>query len=129
MFFQHSFVDASVVFWGAIVLFVLIGNYFGYKTRVSKHRMMEKLAEKGQTLSPELLASLGNGDERINPVTGAIFMLLMGVALAVFLWCMTDNASFWNEHLPNWLPVIGIFPFIIGLSRLIGMIFEKKPRK
>lgn len=132
MFWEHNWIFGSVVFWGAIVLFVLIGNYFTYKTRVSKHRMMERLAEKGQTLSPELLASLGhsNGDGHKNPVSGAIILMFIGIAIAVFFWAMNGGGGmFGHPSGPYWLPVIGIFPFAIGLGRLIGMIFEKRPPK
>jgi hypothetical protein len=132
MGFEHSFVGASVIFWGAIVLFVLIGSYFRYKTRSSQHRMMERLAEKGQTLSPELLASLSqsNGDGHKNPVSGAIILMFIGIAIAVFFWALGGGGNlFEGEHIPNWLPVIGIFPFAIGLGRLVGMIFEKRPPK
>jgi hypothetical protein len=130
MYFEHSFVGASVVFWSAIVLFVFIGAFFKYRTRASQHRMMERLAEKGQTLSPELLASLGNGHGDKNSVSAAIILMFIGVALAIFFWALGGGGNFFQgEHVPNWLPVIGIFPFAIGLGRLIGMIFERKPRK
>ena len=128
----NFWIGSSVIFWGAIVLFVLIGNYFNYKTRESKHRMMERLAEKGQTLSPELLASLSssNGNGHRNPVSGAIILMFIGVAIAVFFWALGGGGNlFQGEHIPNWLPVIGIFPFAIGLGRLIGLIFEKRPPK
>jgi hypothetical protein len=130
MYFEHSWIFGSVIFWGAIVLFVLIGHYFGYKTRASKHRMMERLAEKGQTLSPELLASLGNGDGHRSPVSGAIVLMFIGVAIAIFFWALGGGGNlFEGEHIPNWLPVIGIFPFAIGLGKLIGLIFERRPPK
>ena len=77
MEFGNFAVAPYVVFWGAIVLFVLIGSFFKYKTRESKHRMIERLAEKGQTLSPELLASISNGnghdDRRGSPIQSGIF--------------------------------------------------------
>ena len=132
MWMGNGFAMSSVVFWGAIVLFVLIGSYFKYKTRSSQHRMMEKLAEKGQTLSPELLASLssGNGHGEKNPVSAAIILMFIGVALAVFFWALGGGGNlFHGEHVPNWLPVIGIFPFAIGLGKLIGLIFERRPPK
>ena len=65
--FGGGWVTSTVVFWGAIVLFVFISSLFRYLTRSSQHRMLEKLAEKGQTLSPELLSSLGNGSDRRIP--------------------------------------------------------------
>ncbi len=46
---------APVVFWGAIVLIVFFSGLFRYLTRASRHRMIEKLAEKGQTVTSELL--------------------------------------------------------------------------
>jgi len=132
MYWEHSWVSGSVIFWGAIVLFVLISNYFRYKTRSSQHRMLEKLAEKGQTLSPELLGRLGNGNghDSKNSVSGAIILMFIGVALAIFFWALGGGGNlFEGEHVPNWLPVIGIFPFAIGLGRLVGMIFDRRPPK
>jgi len=122
----------SVVFWGAIVLLVFISGLFRYLTRSSQHRMLERLAEKGQTLSPELLGRLGNGNghDSKNSVSGAIILMFIGVALAIFFWALGGGGNlFEGEHIPNWLPVIGIFPFAIGLGRLVGMIFEKRPPK
>ncbi len=130
MEFGGHFISASVVFWGAIVMFVLIGSYFKYKTRSSEHRMLETLAEKGQTLSPELLSRLGNGHGEKNPVSSAIILMFIGAALAVFFWAMGGGGNFFEgEHVPNWLPVIGVFPFAIGLGKLIGLIFERRPRQ
>jgi hypothetical protein len=128
MFFESHWINATVVFWGAIVLFVLIGSYFKYKTRTSEHRMLETLAEKGQSLTPEMLSRLGNGHRDRTSVSGAIILMFIGIAIAVFFWAMGGGgALFEGEHVPNWLPVIGIFPFAIGLGRLIGMIFERRP--
>jgi hypothetical protein len=134
MYFEHGFAGASIIFWGAIVLFVLIGSYFKYKTRLSQHRMMERLAEKGVSLppsmTPELLAVLTNGQENKNPVSSAIVLMFIGVAIAIFFWALGGGGNFFNgEHVPNWLPVLGIFPFAIGLGKLIGLIFEKRPPK
>ena len=45
----------SMVFWGALVLIVFFSSYFRYRTRASHYRMLERLAEKGQTAPPERL--------------------------------------------------------------------------
>jgi len=56
MFWPFDFwISHSVVFWGAIVLIVLFVSYFNYRARVSRHRLIEKLAEKGQQITPELI--------------------------------------------------------------------------
>ena len=132
MSFGGEWVSSTVVFWAAIVLFVFISSLFRYLTRSSQHRMLERLAEKGQTLSPELLGRLGNGNghDSKNSVSGAIILMFIGVALAIFFWALGGGGNlFEGEHVPNWLPVIGIFPFAIGLGRLVGMIFDRRPPK
>jgi hypothetical protein len=123
----HSFDIDSAVFWGAIVLIVLVSSYFSHRARLAKYKMMETLAEKGQTLSPELLASLGNGGRHRNSVQGGIFMMCIGVAIAVFFWAMGGAGNpFAGEHI-SWLAVIGIFPFMVGLAKLLGSLSEKRP--
>ena len=133
MSFGGEWVSSTVVFWGAIVLFVFISSLFRYLTRSSQHRMLEKLAEKGQTLSPELLSSLGNGSDRENRRGGAvqsgIFLMCIGIALAIFFWAMGGAGNpFIGEHI-SWLAVIGIFPFMIGLARLLGGLTERRDEK
>ena len=134
----NVWLPGAVLFWGAIVLIVLISSLFRYLTRASRYRMLEKLAEKGQTLSPELLASLGGGgngngrdyERYANPVGSGIFLMCIGIALAVFFWALGGGGNFFQgEHVPNWLPVIGIFPFMIGLARVLGSLTSRRPPK
>ncbi len=134
----------SLIFWGAIVLIVFLGNFFGYRGRTSRHRMIEKLADKGQPIPPELLAGNGCGNFydgsrgwHRNSLTGGIYLMCVGVALFVFLWAMTTgdfnfflggNDNFhWSG--PGWLPFVAIFPFMAGLSRIIAHIFDRPPTK
>jgi len=53
-----TWIPGDAVFWGAIVLIVFFSSYFRYRTRASHHRMVEKLAEKGQTVSTDLLGRI-----------------------------------------------------------------------
>jgi hypothetical protein len=116
-----------VVIFGGIVLIVLIASFFGYLNRQSKQKLIEKLIDKGQSLSPEILASIGNGKHRTNSVGHAVYLMLLGIALAIFFWAMTGYGGFGPfGHAPSFLPAIGLFPFIIGLSQLIGLAFEKR---
>ena len=58
MMLFDTWIPGDLVFWGAIVLIVFFSSYFRYRTRVSRHRMIEKLAEKGQTVTTDLLGRI-----------------------------------------------------------------------
>jgi hypothetical protein len=52
--------------------------------------------------------------------------MCIGVALAVFLWALQGGGSVIDgDHVPNWLPVVGIFPFMVGLARLLAAAFDR----
>jgi hypothetical protein len=76
---------------------------------------------------PELL----NGRDRYSyryhsPIQSGIFLMCIGVALAVFLWAMTGGGDYFEgENMPSWLPFVGIFPFMVGLARFLGGIFDR----
>ena len=118
--------ESTIIFWGAIVAIVLVGNYFSYKTQASRHRMMETMAEKGQPVPPELLVSGRDRYRYHNPIQSGIFLMCIGVALAVFFWAMGGGGNLMDgDRMPNWLPVIGIFPFMVGLARFLGGFFDR----
>jgi hypothetical protein len=54
-------IPGDAVFWGALVLIVFFSSYFRYLTRASRHRMIERLTEKGQNVTPELLDRIDSG--------------------------------------------------------------------
>jgi amino acid transporter len=126
MFYFHG-IESTVVFWGAIVIIVIASNYFSYRSQESRHRMMETLAEKGQPIPPEMVTNGRDYHRYRNPIQSGIFMMCIGIALAVFFWAMTGGGGFVtpDSHMPKWLPVIGIFPFMVGLARLLGGFFDR----
>ena len=63
MYLFDTWIPGSIVFWGALVLIVLISSYFRYRTRASRHRMIEKLAEHGQSVSPDLIDRIESGKD------------------------------------------------------------------
>lgn len=121
--------ESTIIFWGAIVLIVFFSSYFGYRSRASRYRLIETMVEKGQPVPPELLTNGHHGHYAHNysSVQSAIFLMCVGVALAVFLWALGSNGFGGNEGVPGWLPVVGIFPFMVGLARLLGWFTERKP--
>jgi hypothetical protein len=120
------------IFWISIVLIVFVVSFFRYRERASHHRMVETLAEKGQAVPPEMIS--GDGYDRSmrygNMIGSGIFMMCIGVALAVFFWALGGGGNFFSgTGVPNWLPVIGIFPFMTGLARVIGYLVERPRSK
>lgn len=135
MMFGFHNMSIVAIFWIAIVLIVFFSVFFSYRERTSRYRMIEKLADKGQPIPPELLANGRDGYYRYgyrygSPIRSGIFLMCIGVALAVFFWAMTGGGNlFEGDRMPNWLPFIGIFPFMTGLARLLAGIFDRPPSK
>lgn len=119
--------DSTIIFWGAIVLIVVITNYFSHKNLESRHRMMETLAQQGQPIPPELFVSSNRDRYRYHsPIQSGIFLMCIGIALALFFWAATGGGDYFNgERMPSWLPFIGIFPFMVGLARFLGGFFDR----
>ena len=116
-----------IVFFGTVLAIVISCLYFRYKNRTAKYRLIEKMMEQGQTLPPEALESLSKsfGQSEKSPRSdfgSAIYQILIGVGLAVFFWALCAYT-----HAPYFLIAIGVFPFVIGLARLITIFYDKRP--
>jgi hypothetical protein len=47
----------------------------------------------------------------------------------VFFWAMEGGGNFFDgDHMPGWLPFVGIFPFMIGFARFLAGLFDR-PRQ
>lgn len=133
MNFGHD-VWAVAILWTAIVAIVFVGCFFSYRERTSRHRMIETLAEKGQQIPPELLTNgrggYGSAWKYNRPIQSGIYLMCVGVALAVFLWAINGGGNvFEGDHVPGWLPFVGIFPFMVGLARLLAGIVDRRTAK
>src|SRR6185437_943247 len=93
----HVYGMSSLIFWGAIVLIVIVVNYFSYRNVQSRHRMIETLAEKGQPIPPELLANGRHYHRDGSPIQSGIFLMCIGIALAVFFWAMTGGGTYFAD--------------------------------
>jgi ABC-type transport system involved in cytochrome c biogenesis permease subunit len=134
LIFDHM--GPSLIFWGAVLLIVFITSLFGFLERQSRYRTIEKMVEKGQTVPPEMLSRYAarydrydrHGWHYTHPAASGIFLMCIGVAIAVFLWALQGGGNVIDgDHVPNWLPVVGIFPFMVGLARLLGSAFDRRP--
>jgi hypothetical protein len=118
--------ESTVIFWTAIVLIVFFSSFFSYRARAHRYRVIETLVEKGQPIPPELLSRDDHYRHGYySSVQQGIFLMCIGVALAVFFWAFGGGFGD-GEHIPGWLPVVGIFPFMVGLARLLGSIGVKQ---
>ena len=131
MEFDHY--GPTAIFWGAILLMVFVTSLFGYLERRSRYRAIEKMVEKGQTVPPEMLGRHSLPFDRRawhyqHPASSGIFLMCIGVAIAIFLWALQGGGDVLTDgRMHNWLPVIGIFPFMVGLARLLSAGFDRRP--
>jgi hypothetical protein len=117
---MHFDPDLIVIFAGITAIVFVVG-LFGYLNRKNRQSLIEKLIDKGQPLSPDILAGLANGRHQYTGgIGGAVSLILSGIALSAFLWAMTGYG------VPSFLPFVGLFPIAAGLARLIGLIFDKR---
>jgi hypothetical protein len=121
----EGFVTIAITFWLVIAIVLVANGYFVYQVRMARYRVMQTLAEKGQPVPLELF----NGPRRSAPVglmRGGIILVCIGVALGAFFWSMTSQSAFHGPiESANWLPTLGLFPFMIGFSLLVMAMFER----
>jgi len=88
---------------------------------------MEKLLDKGQTLSPELLNSISADHRHRSPLPGGIFISMVGLAIMIFFWALTGGSGLWDGvGAPVWLPVLGVFPLLIGIAMLLSALLDRR---
>jgi len=116
-----------VPFFVCVMLGLLVKGFFSYGNRQSKIHLIEKLLDKGTPLTPELLESINNisasSTTKRTPISNAVYLILLGLGLAVFFWAMSSSGA------PVWLAAIGVFPVVLGLSRLVGIFFDHRADK
>jgi hypothetical protein len=130
MVFDH--LSGAGIFWIAIVAIVFFTSFFGWLERASRYRAIEKMVDKGQTVPPEFFSRHALAYDRRSwryghPVASGILLMCVGIAIAVFFWAMSGGGNvIVDGHMENWLPVIGIFPFMVGLARVLTGAFVRR---
>ncbi len=120
-------VSVTAIFWIAIAVIGVAGSFFSYMSRAARYRMLQSLAEKGQTLPPEVLANLADANASPRNIRAGVILVCIGIALAFFLWSMTSPV--FDGPIPHlsWLPSLGVFPFMIGVGLLLIAAFDRSP--
>lgn len=121
-----GFMMVAITFWLVIGIVVIANGYFVFQVRMARYRVMQTLAEKGQPVPLELF----NGPRRAAPVglmRAGIVLSAIGVAFMTFFWSMTAQSWFHGPiESASWLPTIGFFPFMLGVSLLLMARVERR---
>lgn len=127
MWWDHGLLNTAVT-WGAIVIIVVVSRYFRHQSRIAKYQMLEKMAEKGQTIPPDVLARDDYRDRgcRDNATSG-IMLMCVGIGLGLFFWALSGGYGIFHHptNVPDWMVFVGVIPFMIGLGRLLTSLFVR----
>jgi hypothetical protein len=131
MYFDSFPIVVLSVIFGSVIGIIFVVMLFQYLNRRSRYQTIERLVEKGQTLTPEMLEGLtnGNGKGQANrsPMSSGIFLMCIGVALTIFFWATTDFQDLLHGGaMPT---AIGVIPFMVGFARVLGAVFDRREPK
>jgi hypothetical protein len=120
--------NATIIFWGAIAIIAVFSIVFRFLEQHSRNQTLRILAEKGHPIPPEIFTA--------NPISyhrtaatfrGAIILMAIGIATAFLFWAMTSDSVFAGPiHGVNWLPALGVVPFMLGLALFIIAMIERR---
>ncbi len=121
-------ISSNVVLWVVIGLIAVAAIVFRFLEQASRHKMLRTLAEKGQPIPPEIFTSRAEAYHRTAASFRAgIILMSIGVATAIFFFAMTSDSVFAGPiHGVNWLPVLGVIPFMLGFALLVIAVFERR---
>lgn len=128
MFYDETPATILTVIFAGVVGIIFIIMLFQFLARRSRYRMIERLAEKGQQLTPEMIAGLSSsGSGPKNPMASGIFLMCIGFGLTIFFWATTGFQDLLHGGaMPT---AIGIIPFMVGLARVLGVVFAGREPK
>jgi len=121
--------NQSFIFWGAIALIAIVSIVFRFMEQASRNKTLRILAEKGHPIPQEIFTSDPVSYHRTaNSFRAGIILMCIGIALAFFFFAMTSGGGVFDGPIRgvNWLPAIGILPFMIGFALFIIAIFERR---
>jgi len=102
---------------------------FSSLEKMNRVRVLGKLAERGQTIPPELFRDIREPHGRGHTLRGGIVTMFVGIGLAAMLWAMTGASGHVHGLMDptlDWLPAVGAIPFAVGVGLIIASFFERK---
>lgn len=127
---MENFDPDTLIFFFSVVMIVFIVKITSFRRHQLKVRLIEKMIEQGQNITPEVLDRLGVGNDCKptklpgNPLGHGVYLILIGIGLATFFGVMSMNLG-----TPYFLAAIGVFPLAIGLARVITILYENRQAK
>lgn len=127
---MEHFDPDTLIFFGSIVMIVFIVKIASFRRHQMKIHLIEKMLEQGQNITPEVLDRLGVGNDSTpaktpgNPLGHGVYLILIGIGLATFFGVMSMNLG-----TPYFLAATGVFPLVIGLARVITVLYENRQAK
>ncbi len=116
--------------WIPITLFIVIGlvifvlSFFRYKTRQATQKTIRLALEKGNEMTPELLASLAEPKPSVSKdLRRGLVSLSIGIGIALFGFILGEEDAL--------RPMIGIsmFPVFIGIAYLVLWQLGKREKQ
>jgi hypothetical protein len=119
----------SIWFWVLIFAIPIVAIVFSSLEKMNRVRVLGKLAERGQTIPPELFRDIREPHGRGHTLRGGIVTMFVGIGLAAMLWAMTGASGHVHGLMDptlDWLPAVGAIPFAVGVGLIIASFFERK---
>jgi hypothetical protein len=120
--------SSTLVFWGAIAIIAVVSIVFRFFEQHSRNKTLRILAEKGHTIPPEIFTSNPISYHRTaNSFRAGILLMSIGIGAAVFFYAMTSDSVFAGPiRGVNWLPALGVIPFMLGFALFLIAIVERR---
>jgi peptidoglycan/LPS O-acetylase OafA/YrhL len=119
-----------MIFWVVIAVIAICAIFFRYRENVSRDRTIQTLAEKGQTIPPELLHGGYHrgygyyGWRYRRPYRAGIILICVGVA--IFL-SSAGHRNFDPNDWHEWATSGALFPLLIGVALVVSGMFDRPP--
>jgi len=118
----------NIWFWVIIMSIPIVAIVMGSLERISRNRALGRLAESGKSLPPELLQGIERRHSKTGTRRGGIIVMFVGIGIAIFFWAMTGGGGYMHGPIGdngNWLPVIGVIPFMVGVGMILASFVGK----